>query len=409
MRGGILLAPGDRDPSGPEVLTREMGKVLAESAMDFQSPPWAWSAYLDDVDAVAGALTERLPGPDGGPAGDGGVEIRRRPVGVVGAIVPWNWPIALLGVKLGPALLAGNTVVAVPSPYAPLGVLKAVEAIGAVLPPGVVNVVTGLGERAGAALAAHPEVAMVAFTGGADAGRSVATALASGPGGPRRGVFELGGNDPAVLLDDTPIDAKILRTLASAFTLTSGQVCFAVKRLYVHESRYAEVVSGLGDVLKETVVGDGLDPEVTMGPLANEHQSRRFRGLLADAEASGATVRTFGAFRDAGTPAHGHFELPALVTGVAPDRPIVADEQFGPALPVIAFRTDDEAVALANGTPFGLTASVWSADRGRAARLAGRIDAGVVSVNAHGFAAFDARAPFGGVGASGYGREMGLD
>ncbi|MEU6320724.1 aldehyde dehydrogenase family protein [Streptomyces sp. NPDC047009] len=388
------------DPSGPEALTREMGKILAESVMDFQAPPWAWSYYLDDLDGVEGLLTERLSDEAGG------LEIRRRPVGVVGAIVPWNWPIALLGVKLGPALLAGNTVVAVPSPYAPLGVLKAIEAIGGVLPPGVVNVVTGLGEYVGAALAAHPDVAMVAFTGGADAGRSVAQTLASDF---RRGVFELGGNDAAVLLDDVTVDDALVRGLAAGFTMTSGQVCFAVKRLYVHESVFADVVAGLGDVLQAAVVGDGLDPDVTMGPLANERQFKWFRGLLAEAEAAGASVRSFGSPRDAASWDQGFFHLPTLVTGVRPDERIVTKEQFGPALPVIPFRTDEEAVAVANGTDYGLTASIWSADRSRAWELAGRVDAGVVAVNKHGFASFDVRAPFGGVKSSGYGREMGRD
>ncbi|WP_326791428.1 aldehyde dehydrogenase family protein [Streptomyces sp. NBC_00841] len=388
------------DESGPRALTQEMGKILAESVMDFQSPPWVWSYYLDDLDGVERLLTERLSDE----AGD--LEIRRRPVGVVGAIVPWNWPIALLGVKLGPALLAGNTVVAVPSPFAPLGVLKAIEAIGDALPPGVVNVVTGAGERVGAALAAHPDVAMVAFTGGPEAGRSVAQTVAARL---RRGVFELGGNDAAVLLDDVTVDDALVRQLATGFSMTSGQVCFAIKRLYVHESLFADVVARLGDALQETVVGDGLDPEVTMGPLANERQYKRFRAMLADAEAGGATVRVFGRKRDAASWDQGYFHLPALVTDVRSDERIVAEEQFGPALPIIPFCTDEEAVALANGTDYGLTASIWSADRSRAWELAGQIDAGVTAVNMHGFTSFDARAPFGGVKGSGYGREMGKD
>lgn len=403
-RAAMVAEAGARlaaiDPSAPEALTREMGKILAESVMDFQSPPWAWSHYLNDLDALDRVLTDRRFDDTGR------LEVRRRPVGVVGAIVPWNWPIALLGVKLGPALLAGNTIVAVPSPFASLGVLKAIEAIGAALPAGVVNVVTGTGERVGAALSAHPDVDMIAFTGGLEAGRAVAQALGSRL---RRGVFELGGNDPAVLLDDVTVDDDLIRKLVAAFTVTSGQVCFAVKRLYVHDSLLEEVTAKLGDALQDVVVGDGLDPEVTMGPLANERQFKRFTAMLAEAEASGAKVRSFGRARDQGSWSGGYFHLPSLVTQVRAEERIVADEQFGPALPIVGFRSDSEAISLVNATPYGLTSSIWTTDPSRAWEMAGHIDAGVTFINKHGMAAFDPGAPFGGVKDSGYGREMGAE
>ncbi|MCQ4120875.1 aldehyde dehydrogenase family protein [Rhodococcus tibetensis] len=403
-RAALIADAGTRltaiDPSGPEALTREMGKILAESVMDFQSPPWAWSHYLNDPDGLDRALNDRRCDDTGR------LEIRRRPVGVVGAIVPWNWPIALLGVKLGPALLAGNTVVAVPSPYASLGVLKAIEAIGSALPTGVVNVVTGTGERVGAALSAHRDVDMIAFTGGLEAGRAVAQALGSRL---RRGVFELGGNDPAVLLDDVKVDDDLIRKLAAAFTMTSGQVCFAVKRLYVHHTVLDEVTAKLGDALQAAVVGDGLDPGVTMGPLANERQFKRFTSLLAEAEASGAQVTTFGRARDKTTWDGGYFHLPTLVTGVGARERIVTEEQFGPALPIIGFRTDAEAISLVNATPFGLTSSIWTSDPSRAWAMADQIDAGATFINKHGIAAFDPGAPFGGMKESGYGREMGME
>jgi aldehyde dehydrogenase len=221
-------------------------------------------------------------------------------------------------------------------------------------------------------------------------------------------VFELGGNDAAVVLEDAVVDDALIEQVAGAFTMTSGQVCFAIKRLYAHESVIDAVVDGLAARLHEHVVGDGLDPEVTMGPLANARQHERFNGLVNDARRSGAHVRTFGRLAD-DSDRDGYFQLPALVTGVSQQSRIVQEEQFGPALPVIGFRTDDEAVALANGTPFGLTSSVWTADSVRGWALADRIDAGVTFVNAHGMAAFDVRAPFGGVKGSGYGREMGKD
>ncbi|MGW5106173.1 aldehyde dehydrogenase family protein [Nocardia sp. NPDC004123] len=403
-RAACLADAGRRlaaiDASGPEALTREMGKVLAESVMDFQSPPWAWSHYLDDLDAVEAALTERRDDDRGA------IEIRRRPLGVVGAIVPWNWPIALLGVKLGPALLAGNTVVAVPSPFASLGVLKAVEAIGAALPPGVVNGVTGAGERVGAALGAHPDVDMIAFTGGMDAGRSVAQALGSRL---KRGVFELGGNDAAVLLEDVVVDDELIRKLVGAFTMTSGQVCFAIKRLFVHESLIGEVTGRIGDALQDIVVGDGLDPEVTMGPLANKRQLDRFTAMLAEAESAGAKLNSRGRIRDRRTWENGYFHLPTLVTRVQPDLRIVREEQFGPALPIVGFGTEREAISLVNSTPYGLTSSIWTSDPSRAWDMAADIDAGVTFINKHGMTAFDPGAPFGGVKDSGYGREMGTE
>lgn len=383
-------------PDGPEVLTREMGKVLGESVLDFQTPPWVWSHHLDDLPATEALLTTRFA--------DGDVLVRRRPVGVVGAIVPWNWPIALLGVKLGPALLAGNTVVAVPSPYASLSVLLAVEAMAEALPPGAVNVVTGSGDRVGAALSAHPDVGMVAFTGGTAVGRAVAEATGRSL---KPAVLELGGNDAAVLLEDAEVTDDLVRNLATGFAMTSGQVCFAIKRLYVHDSLFSEVVDRLADALDETVVGDGLDPEVTMGPLANRRQFEHVASLVHEAAAAGAKIRTVGRRRDPDSWDGGYFRLPQLVTDVDRHARIVAEEQFGPALPILPFRTDDEAIELVNSTRYGLTCSLWSADRDRARALADRVDVGVVSINKHGMAAFDVRAPFGGTKDSGFGREMG--
>jgi aldehyde dehydrogenase len=387
-------------PEAAPTLTREMGKVLAESMMDFGAPGFGWNAFADDVAGVEDALSTRVSDDFGT------IELRRRPVGVVGAIVPWNWPLALLGVKLGPALIAGNAVVAVPSPYASLSVLQAVEAMAAVLPAGVVNVVTGYGHEVGAALVAHRDVSMVAFTGGAEAGRAVASGAGTGL---KRSILELGGNDAAVLLDDVQVTDSLIASLAGAFSLTSGQVCFAIKRLYVHDTIYDEVVTRLSDALAATVVGDGLDPEVTMGPLANQTQHERFSRLMNEAELAGAKVRELGSSHRSVTGSGGYFHLPKLVTDIDPRARLVVDEQFGPALPVLAFNDDAAALEQVNGTDFGLTASVWSTDPARARAMAERIDAGVCFVNQHGLMAFDLSAPFGGTKQSGYGREMGLE
>ena len=382
-------------------LTSEMGKVVAESFMDFGAPGYGWSVMVDDVPAVRRTLHSRLE--DGGL---GPVDLYRRPVGVVGAIVPWNWPLALLGVKLGPALVAGNTVVAVPSPYASLAVLQAVQALQEVLPPGVVNVVTGAGAEVGSALVAHPGVGMVAFTGGVDVGREVA---ASAGRHLKPTVLELGGNDAAVLFDDVPVTDELIESMVAGSMMTAGQVCFAIKRLLVHRSLYDDVVSRISDALSAVVVGDGLDPEATMGPLANSRQNDRFTAILEEAERDGAKLTELGRFTSASVVGTGYFHLPRLVTQVSASSRIVQDEQFGPALPVLPFDTDEEAIDLVNGTPFGLTASLWSADTARARGLADRVATGVTFINQHGLAAFDARAPFGGTKQSGYGREMGLE
>ncbi|MFF5988377.1 aldehyde dehydrogenase family protein [Prauserella flavalba] len=395
--GEELLASAD---TGAPTLTREMGKVLAESTMDFAAPGFGWTALVDDVAGVRHALVDAIEDDFGR------IDLRRRPMGVVGAIVPWNWPLALLGVKLGPALIAGNTVVVVPSPHASLSVLHAVEALSRVLPAGVVNVVTGVGSEVGAALVAHPNIAMVAFTGGVEVGRAVA---ASAGQHLKPAVLELGGNDAAVLLDDVEVTDALIRAIASGAMMTSGQVCFAIKRLLVHESLYDDVVSQLGDALASTVVGDGMDPDVTMGPLANATQHARFNRLVEDARRDGAKVRDLGRLTPGFAEAEGYFHLPKLVTEVTPEATIVVAEQFGPALPILPFTTDDEAISLVNGTAFGLTSSLWSADVGRAHSLASRIDAGVTFVNQHGMAAFDPRAPFGGTKHSGFGREMGIE
>ena len=381
-------------------LTSEMGKVVAESLMDFGAPGYGWSVMVDDVPAVRKTLHSELKD------GIGPVDLYRRPVGVVGAIVPWNWPLALLGVKLGPALVAGNTVVAVPSPYASLAVLQAVQTLQEVLPPGVVNVVTGAGAEGGSALVAHPGVGMVAFTGGVEVGREVA---ASAGRHLKPAVLELGGNDAAVLFDDVPVTDGLIESIVAGSMMTAGQVCFAIKRLLVHRSLYDDVVSRMADALSAVVVGDGLDPESTMGPLANSRQNDRFTGILEEAERDGAKVTDLGRFTAAAVAGTGYFHLPRLVTQVSASSRIVQDEQFGPALPVLPFSTDEEAIDMVNGTPFGLTASLWSADSARARALADRVAAGVTFINQHGLAAFDSRAPFGGTKHSGYGREMGLE
>ena len=324
------------------------------------------------------------------------IEVRRRPHGVVGAITPWNFPV-LLGVwKIAPALLAGNTVVIKPSPFTPLSTLKLGEVLRDALPPGVLNVVAG-GDELGAWVSSHPRVRKISFTGSVATGRKVAAAAAPDL---KRYTLELGGNDAAIVLEDAD-PGRIAEKLFWGAFANSGQVCSAIKRLYVHERIAAPLVEALAAVARGVKVGDGMQPDVQLGPVNNRPQFERVVELIDDAKRAGAQVVTGGGAR-AG---QGYFVEPTLVTGVAEGVRLVDEEQFGPALPILTYRDVDEAVARANGTPYGLSGSVWSADPARAAEVAGRLECGTAWVNQH--LAIVPHAPFGGAKWSGVGVENG--
>ncbi|MGE0217321.1 aldehyde dehydrogenase family protein [Mycolicibacterium sp.] len=378
------------------LLTREMGKVLAESRIDFQTAEFFLRVLPHEAH---GALTDQRVSDE-----FGSVTIRRKPVGVVGIIVPWNWPMALLFMRVSAALAAGNTVVCLPSPLASLAVLEAVRAVNAELPPGVLNVVTGLGREAGAALTAHPGVDKVSFTGSTATGAEV---LRSAAATIKRVSLELGGNDPAIVLDDAVVDDALGQALiGSAFT-TTGQVCFAIKRVYVARPLYNAVLESCLAALAGTRVGDGLSAEATMGPLASGPQRERFDGFVADAVHRGATLTTRGQWISDTEPDEGFFRLPTIVTGVDHSFDLVTCEQFGPALPIMPFDEPEEAVRWANGTDFGLGASVWTADAQRGRAFGAQLEAGIVFLNRHDVSASHPRGMFGGVKHSGIGRELG--
>ena len=321
---------------------------------------------------------------------------RRVPYGVVAAVTPWNAPVILAMLKVAPALCAGNAIVVKPSPLAPFAVTEVLQVMAAGLPDGLLRVVHG-GPDVGGALIAHPQVRKAAFTGGEVTGRAIAHAAAERlvPA-----VLELGGNDPAVLLDDAALTDDALERLVMASFATAGQVCMAAKRLYVHRSRFDELVEGyLAAAKRVLVTGDPLEDGVTMGPLVTRAAAERVRGLLRDGDA-----HPLGTTRELGS---GYFAEPVLVTGVGDEAPLVAQEQFGPAVPLLVFDDEDEVVARANAGELGLGASVWSADEDRAVALASRLEAGFVFVNTHGRTGMSLRAPFGGVKSSGYGREYG--
>ncbi len=379
-----------------QLLTREHGKVVWEAAFDA-------GTIGGMADAYGPLAAEALAGRSWSGGGNG-TEVQRVPHGVVAALLPFNWPVAVMGNKILPALLTGNTVVVKAPPTCPGAVLATAAAMAAGLPPGVLNVVNGPGPELGAALVAHPGIDMVSFTGGVPTGVAVmaAAALRTAPV-----VLELGGNDPAILAPDVVVDDALAAKLVEAAFVTSGQVCMAIKRLYVHQDQLASVVEALRARLATEVVGDGLVDGVTMGPVHRPAARDRVEALIADAGRRGATVHRPATVREEDAHAGGYLVSPALVESPPPDAAIVVEEQFAPALPVMAYRDLDQVGAVANDTPFGLCASVWSNDAERAASVAGRLQAGTVFVNTHGLSAMDYRAPMGGWKHSGFGVELG--
>ncbi|MGY4099427.1 aldehyde dehydrogenase family protein [Nocardia sp. R16R-3T] len=381
------------DVEGLDVLlTREQGKVLSESTRELKylSFPVAFlEQHLDWLDN----------GEDLGRAGANRTLVFRDPVGVVGIISPWNVPVSMAVVSVTPALVAGNSAVVHVPVTAPLAALSVFGKLAASLPPGVLSLITSDETKVAQALVEHPLVRHVHFTGSTGVGKIVAS-----EGAPKLTglTLELGGNDAAIMLDDAFEDESVFeRIVAGAFAM-GGQACIAIKRLYVPEGRVDEVLGRLGSILSSWGVGDGLDPKVQLGPMHTAAGRARIERLLAASRSEGAEVHTFGTLRS--DPAEGHFVQPALVTGLSEAAPLVREEQFGPVLPILGYSGVDEAVARANNSELGLGASVWSKDIDRAVSLARRIEAGMSWINAHGGAAIDGRAPWGGVKDSGMGR-----
>jgi phenylacetaldehyde dehydrogenase len=317
---------------------------------------------------------------------------------VVAAIVPWNSPLVLTAMKLAPALAAGCTVVLKPAEDTSLTAIRLCELmLEAGLPPGVVNLVTGYGHEAGAALAAHPGVDKVAFTGSTQTGRAI---LDAAKGNLKRVSLELGGKSPAIVLPDADLDLAI-PGVAGAIFFNAGQVCVAGSRLYAHRSIFDRVIEGVVAYAEGLKLGHGLDPASQMGPLVSKKQADKVAAYVADARRAGASVLTGGGqFGDAGT-----FIAPAVVAGCAPDSAIVREEVFGPVLVAQAYDDLSEAVDAANDSDYGLAASVWTQGLSEAHRLSRRIKAGTVWINCHSM--YDASLPIGGVKQSGWGRDSG--
>lgn len=323
------------------------------------------------------------------------VEAHYNPLGVVGAIIPWNFPIILMCFKLPPALLAGNTVVAKPAATTPLATLMVARLLKDVFPAGVVNVITDANDLGGE-MTAHPGIDKISFTGSTATGKKV---MAGASGTLKRVTLELGGNDAAIVLDDVNVKETAPKLFGAAFG-NSGQICIAVKRLYVHDNIYEEMVSELSELANNAIVGDGLEQGTQFGPLQNKMQYDRVKELLDDARQHG-TIAAGGEVPDG----PGYFIRPTIVSDISDGTRLVDEEQFGPVLPVIRWSDTADVVARANASEYGLGGSVWSSDLDRAMEVARAMNSGSIWINKH--ADLSPDVPFAGSKQSGIGTELG--
>ncbi|QWG24125.1 aldehyde dehydrogenase family protein [Bradyrhizobium sediminis] len=372
------------------LLTLEQGKPLNGLGSRFElGGAVAWTRYTAELALPVEVLQENEAGR---------VELHRKPIGVVGAITPWNWPVMIACWHIIPAVRTGNTVIIKPSPQTPLSTIRLVELINEILPAGVVNVVTGDNEL-GAAMTSHPGIAKLTFTGSTRTGRKI---MASAAGTLKRLTLELGGNDAGIVLPDANV-AEIIEGLFWGAFINSGQTCACLKRLYVHDSIYDEVCRRLTEYASKVVVGDGLADASALGPVQNRAQYDIVSSFVDEARARGGRV-ILGGNPKGGS---GYFYPVTLVADVDHGCRLVDEEQFGPALPIIRYHDVAEAIAKANDNAAGLGGSVWGSNLDGAREVASQLECGSVWINKHG--AIQPNAPFGGVKQSGVGVEFGID
>lgn len=392
LRQRALLAAADTVAASVSelapLLTMEQGKPLREAREEILGAS-AWLRYYAELELSREIIRDDAQGYE---------EVFRRPMGVVSAITPWNYPVALATWKIAPALRAGNTIVVKPSPYTPLTTLELGRRLRGVFPDGVLNVVAGQ-DPLGAFIVSHPVPRKVSFTGSTATGKKVAAAASSDL---KRITLELGGNDPAIVLGDADVDLIAANLFWGAFT-NCGQICLAVKRVYAHTDIYRELVDALAETARSANVDDGLAERAQIGPINNKPQFERIDDLVIDARRHGARPVAGGAALDR----DGYFFAPTILDNVSDGIRVVDEEQFGPVLPVISFGDESDAIERANKSQYGLTASVWSADREHAHSVAEQLDTGQVSVNGHG-GGVQPHLPFGGHKWSGIGVENGL-
>lgn len=370
------------------LLSKEQGKPLKGLGSEFELGGCAaWAGF---------AATQSLPMRVLEDSARSRIEMHRVPIGVVGSITPWNWPLLIAIWHIVPALRAGNTVVIKPSPFTPLSTLRMIELIAKVLPPGVINVVAG-GDSLGAQLTRHPGIGKIVFTGSIPTGKKVMAGAASTL---KPLTLELGGNDPGIVLPDANVE-QLAEGMFWGAMINSGQTCAALKRLYVHDSVFDRTCSALVDIARRVPMGNGLVETNLLGPLQNQRQFEKVIDLVEDARRHGGAAIVGGA----PLPGPGYFYPTTLLTGIEDGVRLVDEEQFGPALPIIRYRDLDDAIERANRGEFGLAASVWGTDPAQLRAVASRLEAGTVYINKH--ADIAPHVPFGGVKSSGIGREFG--
>ncbi|CAI08943.1 Aldehyde dehydrogenase family protein [Aromatoleum aromaticum EbN1] len=378
-------------PELMELVTKEAGKPLGGlngvgSGMEVGGAI-AWTHVTADLELPVEVIQDN---------DDARIEVHRKPLGVVGSITPWNWPLMIAIWHVIPALRAGNTVVIKPSGMTPTATIRFVELANAILPPGVLNIVTGE-SGVGSAIAKHPDINKIVFTGSTPTGKNI---MQNAAGNLKRLTLELGGNDAGIVLPDVDPKAIAPKLFGVGFH-NNGQTCACLKRLYVHDSIYEKVCAELARIAKETVVGDGLVEGTELGPVQNKAQLDFVQELVEDARAHGARILSGGKARSGG----GFFFEPTVIADAKDGMRVVDEEQFGPVLPVIRYSDIEEVIARANNNENGLGGSIWSKDHAKAAELALRLECGTAWVNEHG--AVQPDAPFGGVKQSGLGVEFG--
>jgi acyl-CoA reductase-like NAD-dependent aldehyde dehydrogenase len=369
------------------LLTQEQGKPIAQATgevMGAVAGMRAFAAAEVETKIIRETDKERI------------IE-QRTPLGVVGAIMPWNYPVLLMVMKTGPALITGNTIVAKPAPTTPLTSLLFAEMVADMLPPGVLNIIVDANDL-GALMTKHRDIAKVSFTGSTATGKKVMESVSSSI---KRLTLELGGNDAAIVLDDADVKAVAPKIFDAAMS-NAGQICLATKRVYAHSSIYDELCAELARLAGEAVVDDGLNQGTTVGPIQNKMQYEKVKGFLEDARTNGKVIAGGQALER-----QGYFIAPTIVRDIGDDARLVREEQFGPILPVLSFENVEDAIARTNDTDYGLGGSVWTADVERGVAVASKVESGTVWVNKWLDMPFDV--PFRGAKQSGIGAENGQE
>jgi acyl-CoA reductase-like NAD-dependent aldehyde dehydrogenase len=373
-----------------EMITKEQGKSLHGPGSRFEvGGAAAWTRVTAGLELPVEVIQDN---------DQGRIELHRRPVGVVGSITPWNWPLIIATWHIMPALRVGCTVVIKPSPFTPLSTLRLVELINEIVPPGVVNSVTGNAE-VGNRITSHPDIDKIVFTGSIPTGKHVMKNAADSL---KRITLELGGNDAGIVLPGTDIKSKIEKLFWGCF-LNAGQTCAALKRLYVHEDQYEDVCAQLAEYCSKVKVGDGMNEDTVIGPLSNKMQFDKVRALVDEARAAGARILCGGK----PTGGSGYFYPLTVIADATDDMRVVREEQFGTVIPVLKYSTIDEALERANSLEVGLGGSVWGDDVAQASAVAQKLQCGTAWVNQHG--TLNPLAPFGGVKSSGIGAQFNID